>query len=148
MEEVRKQGVESLFCPYEQALKLKELEFDEECLASYHNTKIIGYEKEYWLVLNEDSDQFLESTFICKAPLWQQAFDWFREKHNLEASIQRMPPEVYGKGKGDIKNYLLYIWAENLNPRGQQTLHFDTYEEAEFECLKKLIEIVKKQNVK
>ena len=80
MEEVRKQGVESLFCPYEQALKLKELEFDEECLASYHNTKIIGYEKESWLVLNEDSDQFLESTFICKAPLWQQAISFLNGK--------------------------------------------------------------------
>ena len=75
-------------CSYEIAKQLKELEFDEECLASYHNTKIIGYEKESWLVLNEDSDQFLESTFICKAPLWQQVIDWFREKQNICINIE------------------------------------------------------------
>ena len=80
--------MENQFVTYGIALKLKELEFDEECLASYHNTKIIGYEKESWLVLNEDSDQFLESTFICKAPLWQQVIDWFREKQNICINIE------------------------------------------------------------
>jgi hypothetical protein len=85
----------------------------------------------------------IELDYCCTLPLYQQTFKFFRDKYKLEASIQRMPPEVYGKGKGDIKNYLVYIWAENLNPRGQTTLHFDTYEEAELECLKKLIEIVK-----
>ena len=80
--------MENQFVTYEIALKLKELGFNDECLASYHNTKIIGYEKESWLVLNEDSDQFLESTFICKAPLWQQIIDWFREKQNICTNIE------------------------------------------------------------
>ena len=40
--------MEEEFVPYELALKLKELEFDEECLASYHNTKIIGYKAIYF----------------------------------------------------------------------------------------------------
>ena len=141
MEEVKKQGMESLFCPYEQALELKELGFDEPCLGFY--VPLLDGTKEFELMKFES-----QGKKVVLAPLWQQALRWFREKHNLEASIQRMPPEVYGKGKGDIKNYLLYIWAENLNPRGQQTLHFDTYEEAEFECLVKLIEIAKEQNVK
>ena len=139
MEEVRKQGVESLFCPYEQALKLKELEFDEECLASYHNTKIIGYEKESWLVLNEDSDQFLESTFICKAPLWQQAFRFFREKYGLHYIICK---NIQMDGYGYREVILIPYMEENEN-----TI-FKTYEEAEVECLVKLIEIAKEQNVK
>ena len=80
--------MENQFVTYEIALKLKELGFNDECLASYHNTKIIGYEKESWLVLNEDSDQFLESTFICKAPLRQQIIDWFREKQNICINIE------------------------------------------------------------
>ena len=147
MEEVKKQGMKSLFCPYELALELKELGFDEISLFCY-DTIYEGNPLSHCphLLLNSQLEGFENEPI--SAPLWQQALRWFREKHNLEASIQRMPPEVYGKGKGDIKNYLLYIWAENLNPRGQQTLHFDTYEEAEFECLKKLIEIVKKQNIK
>ena len=139
MAELKERTMEKEFIPYEIALSLKELGFDEPCFGFYRKEKL--YLCDYKNV-NE------EKISIISAPLYQQAFRWFREKHNLEASIQRMPPEVYGKGKGDIKNYLLYIWAENLNPRGQQTLHFDTYEEAEFECLKKLIEIVKKQYIK
>ena len=139
MEEVRKQGVESLFCPYEQALKLKELEFDEECLASYHNTKIIGYEKESWLVLNEDSDQFLESTFICKAPLWQQAFRFFREKYMLSGEIYIFK-NFWNFDIEDINNSI-QLYTSDITS-------YSTYEEAELECLVKLIEIVKKQNVK
>ena len=140
--------MEKEFIPYEQALDLKELGFDELCICIYNREKSLRVN-----VFNNPNDRFKSVQLSYNngkipAPLYQQAFRWFREKHNLEASIQRMPPEVYGKGKGDIKNYLLYIWAKNLNPRGQQTLHFDTYEEAEFECLKKLIEIAKEQNVK
>ena len=122
------------FIPYELALELKELGFKNNWNFKEYDT--MGYLQHTGLLESHKLE-------AIDAPLWQQAFRWFREKHNLEASIQRMPPEVYGKGKGDIKNYLLYIWAENLNPRGQQTLHFDTYEEAEFECLKKLIELCK-----
>ena len=139
MEEVRKQGVESLFCPYEQALKLKELEFDEECLASYHNTKIIGYEKESWLVLNEDSDQFLESTFICKAPLWQQAFRFFKEKYMLSGEIYIFK-NFWNFDIEDINNSI-QLYTSDITS-------YSTYEEAELECLVKLIEIVKKlQNI-
>ena len=92
--------MEKQFVTYEIALKLKELEFDEECLASYHNTKIIGYEKESWLVLNEDSDQFLESTFICKAPLWQQAISFLNDKLYTEHDKAAYSPEwLYYDGR-------------------------------------------------
>jgi len=136
------------FIPYEQALALKELGFDEPCLAVYQNPDFLlihnlldsGWDKEE--MIDVTNHKYASNGFVT-APLYQQAFRWFREKFRLEEIIQRMPPEVYGKGKGNIKNYLVYIWAENLNPRGQGTLHFDTYEEAELECINKLIEIVK-----
>ena len=131
--------MEEEFVTYEIALRLKELEFDEECLASYHNTKIIGYEKESWLVLNEDSDQFLESTFICKAPLWQQAFRFFREKYGLHYIICK---NIQMDGYGYREVILIPYMEENKN-----TI-FKTYEEAELACIRKLIEIAKEQNVK
>jgi hypothetical protein len=63
MEEVKKQGVESLFVPYEIALALKELGFEEPCFGFYddmENNKPIG------------------GNFPCdgrnSAPLYQQAF--------------------------------------------------------------------------
>jgi hypothetical protein len=143
--------MEKEFVPYEQALALKELGFDEPCYGNYNNLTettrfIFGKTNEGSITWNRvpGTNDIVISNERILAPTYSQAFRFFREKYGLEASIQRMPPEVYGKGKGDIKKYLLYIWAENLNPRGQQTLHFDTYEEAELECLKKLIEITKK----
>lgn len=137
--------MEKEFIPYEEALALKNLGFNESCLCSYNNRQTPYFQIQ---MQGRGANKFnfyeQQSVYLVLAPLYQQALRWFREKYKLESSIQRMPPEVYGKGKGDIKNYLLYIWAENLNPRGQQTLHFDTYEEAELECLKRLIKIVKK----
>ena len=140
--------IEKEFIPYEQALALKELGFNEPCMMNHYGNKRLHIGRLYLpssFGKGKNSEMYDDSLRDgdVTAVLYQQSFRWFREKYKLEASIQRMPPEVYGKGKGGIKNYLLYIWAENLNPRGQQTLHFDTYEEAELECLKKLIEIVK-----
>ena len=130
------------FIPYEESLELKELGFDEPCFA-YWDGDIIFVIDRNSKVIQKNSNYVGIFQGVISAPTFSQAFRFFREKYKLEASIQRMPPEIYGKSKGSIKNYLLYIWAENLNPRGQQTLHFDTYEEAELECLRKLIEIVK-----
>jgi len=140
--------MEKEFVPYGQALALVELGFNEPCFGYYDGNYNLQFTH------NGILEKFTEKRIgvsgsawagWVSAPTFSQAFRWFREKYKLESSIQRMPPEVYGKGKGDIKNYLLYIWAENLNPRGQQTLHFDTYEEAELECLKRLIELVKQK---
>jgi hypothetical protein len=69
----------------------------------------------------------------CKAPLFQQAFRWFREKYNLKSCI------MFRTSMEDNKEY--YDWLI----KGQEVVyrHFNTYEEAELACLKKLIEIVK-----
>lgn len=128
--------MEKEFIPYEQALSLKELGFYEQCLGCYIVDKTKNGEVPHFRLFDRNTHcQVLTPTF-------SQVFKWFREKHKLEASIQRMPPELYGKG--NVKNYLAYIWAENLNPRGQVTLNCETYEEAELENLNKLIEIAKK----
>ena len=121
------------FIPYDLALELKELGFNEECIMFYR-----GIENE--LVYSFEYKRFKNSQYVDKtsisAPLWQQAFDWFREKCNLH-----------------------YIVYKNINIDGYDFCEitidgiinkntFKTYEEAELECLKKLIEIAKEQNVK
>lgn len=67
------------FIPYRLALKLKELGFDERCLASYWKTVtdtiLFETEAEYEC---SASSRIYDSEI--KAPLWQQAFDWFMEK--------------------------------------------------------------------
>ena len=144
MEEVKKQGMESLFCPYELALELKELGFDEECLALYqsnHNNKPfinindkINIEA---LLSGKIKNEGIQ--YLTKAPLWQQAFRFFREKYGLHYIICK---NIQMDGYGYREVILIPYMEENEN-----TI-FKTYEEAEVECLKKLIEIAKEQNVK
>jgi hypothetical protein len=102
------------FIPYEQALELKELGFDEPCLA-WHNSG--RFFKDNYNNINSKMD----FDYCCALPLYQQSFRWFREKYNLFISITHYEN---GYSINDLRR-------------------FDTYEEAEFACLKKLIEIVK-----
>ena len=69
---------------------------------------------------------------LIQIPLYQQAFRFFRENHGL----------IYSIGHIGHTN----TWAyEIINMRiaGPDYGYGETYEEAELECLKKLIEIVK-----
>jgi len=118
------------FIPYEEALALKELGFDEECLKSYHIVEIRG--QEYIELKEVIYDNIIE---LCHAPLYQQAFRWFREKYELVPEIQA--PD----GKEGVWNptiHKVYGFGNYYDNNG-----FKTYEEAEIACLRKLIEIVK-----
>ena len=110
------------FIPYEQALELKELGFDGACMDYKIDEKQCSYQD-----VNGDC---VYPNCICEfnyqplgIPLYQQAFRWFREKYDLYISITHYEN---GYSINDLRR-------------------FDTYEEAEFECLKKLIEIVKEK---
>jgi len=123
------------FIPYEQALALKELGFDEPCVAFYYgqlNRLEIGFN---WT--NEGcKNSLLEE--IVSAPLYQQAFRWFREKYHIMG-------EVKFKGGRTAKtawyDYLITseIDWDVKNPNEQWKKH----EEAQLACLKKLIELCK-----
>jgi hypothetical protein len=129
--------MEKEFIPYEQALALKELGFDERCFAYYG--EINGGEIMLFLKKNFDN----QALYIL-APLYQQAFRWFREKYNLRGFIGFRP---------NVKQFDCHIYDMSLSGKEyvkQRTMEefnkdpkIGTYEEAELECLKKLIEIVK-----
>jgi len=117
------------FVQYEEALELKELEFNEPCFAffngKYHD----------WLI---DDNNGLNSPTInpnkdigrcVKRPTYSQAFRWFREKHNLHSYIE-----------GAYPWFRFYINSEDDRWEG---FKHTSYEEAELECLRKLIKIVK-----
>ena len=119
------------FVPYELAVKLKELGFDEPCIAIYSNAnpKTGLYTlKKYRLKLIKQASQKDKGV---KAPLFQQAFRWFREKYDLFTHIE--------KGENP-KNF--YPIIDNVSHKYNPKLWFDTYEEAELACLEELIEIV------
>jgi len=127
--------MEKEFVPYEQALALKELGFDEPCYDAY--THDGGGES------TVPPEKYNYRTDVIAAPLYQQAFRWFREKYHIIG-------EVKYKGGLTTKtawyNYVIYsqIDWEDDNPNKQ----WKTYEEAELECLKKLIEIAKTKEIR
>jgi hypothetical protein len=107
------------FVPYEQALVLKELGFDEPCIRAYHT-------KEKLCVCSEIGYKNSQGFGMPTAPLYQQAFSWFREKYGFNISLTND-----GYIALDTKKSQSYIDEA------------DSYEEAELECLKKLIELCK-----
>ena len=126
------------FVTYEQALALKELGFDEPCIKYYWTDGMFvkGY---------EDPFNYNKRDNVISAPLYQQAFRWFREKYNIQGYIYSST--VRGTAE-KTKQFTGYIWdikgidTPFLSTDARDELH-DTYEEAESACLDKLIEICK-----
>ena len=82
------------FVPYNPALELKELGFDEPCFAKYFqqdgNTPFIQIgERE----IEEAESAGDDVTFECDAPLYQQAFRWLYQKLDIEKGVMPLDTE-------------------------------------------------------
>jgi hypothetical protein len=104
------------FVPYELALELKQLGFDEPCLGYFDGLKQL-----HFCAFENMSDKGFVS-----APIYSQAFRWFRENHNCHHTIN-LNKKYVGIAYSSVVNFSID--------------EFNTYEEAEKECLIKLIEI-------
>jgi hypothetical protein len=116
--------MEKEFIPYTEALALKKLGFDEPCLGYYVNVEVPSP----FLVTTKIFDT--QGGYFTFAPTFSQAFRWFREKYQL-CNFINFSSDGFCSGWEDLGN----------NEHGFE--NFKTYEEAELNCLKKLIEIVK-----
>jgi hypothetical protein len=152
--------MENNFLPYKESLILKELGFDEPCLAH-----LIGFgdgSKENGRYKINQHEVFYPNDFVksddkaeelglypfsmCGVPLYQQTLKWFRDFYNLFGVInvdQTMEPKFC---------YSIYEYEPTQFFQGWDEIVFNsdlyyTYEEAELECIRKLIEIVKKQKI-
>ena len=131
--------MEKEFVPYQQALDLKELGFDEPCFGYYVELK---NPQEGLLKIGLDND-------FLQAPTFSQAFRWFREKHKLNGEVTHLPNvEKYGIITSDMADIKPKDLSKNENfERGKKVTNdfvkYETYEEAELACLIKLIEIIK-----
>lgn len=128
--------MEKEFVPYELALELKELGFDEKCFAIYEPQEIgvmFRWVENQKVVSNKAIGYVI-------APLYQQAFRWFREKYSLFSIV------FYHTDNKIIFEHPYYFRIYEAKHKGKKIEHskeFENYKEAEFECFKKLIEIVK-----
>ena len=145
--------MEREFVNYNQALKLKELGFDEPCFGFYQ----LEYGEIRPIMVDDDEQYRLTGYRTCKnseipkhytsAPTFSQVFRWFRENHNLRGFIGFRP---------NIKQFDCHVYDMSLSGKEyteQRTMEefnkdpkVGTYEEAELACLEKLIEIVENKS--
>jgi hypothetical protein len=115
------------FIPYEESLVLKELGFDEPCYGYYGSHQVY-----FWIV--KTPGHYDNDNNALPAPLYQQAFRWFREKYEYIPHV--FMNSTSGRYSWKIDERYSYVdYTADI---------FNTYEEAELECLRKLIEITKK----
>jgi hypothetical protein len=124
--------MEKEFIPYELALRMKALGFDEPCFSWYVSE---NYGLEFGKVVK---DNLIQDAVL--APTFSQAFRWFRDEHRIITEIL-----FYNNGEE---------WEETefkvtLNRFEDFATHntfvksgIKSYEEAELICIEKLIEIV------
>lgn len=118
--------MKDLFVNYNQALELKELGFDEPCLAVFNDSKQfrINSESKNWNDNVKNGD-------TTSAPLFSQCFRFFREKYKITSSVRDYFAEEF-----------FYEIHVSFNHEITSNM-YTSYEEAESACLDKLIEIAK-----
>jgi len=157
--------MENEFIPYEQALALKELGFDEPCFGATftYNSKINDYitfcgQSSYSGYKNSEGEEvrkFLKDEYYISKPTFSQVFRWFREKYDLVIEPCVPFQRLYSTEEDHFEilefGYRIYSFDQY---RGglRDKIEWDGYdnsneEEAELECLKKLIEIVKQKQL-
>jgi hypothetical protein len=131
------------FIPYQEAFELNQLGFDEPCLGYYEDTCLtITFPS-----ISENGWKWVGNSIIpaknIKAPTYSQGFRWFRGKYQIDSWIYSNLNGLYSVS--NVKRGVGLYSVSNVR-RGKglgKVSEYQTYEEAELECLKKLIDIVK-----
>lgn len=121
---------------YELSLKMKQKGFNQPCFGYYYasDKKDVGLE----LYIDVQS----QDVHFVQAPLWQQVFDWFREKYGLfvEIGIDQTTYPKYSfkiiKFTGDPNNLTEKEW-------GWEDVYYSEYlYKDNYECKKKIISVL------
>lgn len=127
------------FVQYNEAIALKELGFDDPCFSDYTNgvlqPSLNPKDYSYFNEMSEINPNMKNFEFVL-APLYQQAFRWFRDNYQLEHKILR---DSYGCRYQITK--VTSTSLEDIDCKGQYSN--TSYEEAELACLKRLINTIK-----
>ena len=140
--------MENQFIPYEQALALKQLGFVDECFG-YYDILLGDYPILNNRCINTKPDLFNHNTsaIVVSAPLYQQAFKWFRDVHEIQhelISVQKNSWLISLIDTSTVTNNEVYNGKRwDCDDLDINIPH--TYEEAELICLKKLISICQKK---
>jgi hypothetical protein len=147
--------MEKEFVIYPLALRMKALGYNGPCFGYYVDGELRGvnlgieqlggikpYYQRFGFHALSNHDIENPKKIVVTAPTFSQAFRWFREKYEIEATTSCF----YSK-RLDIpyeeRQYHCHIIRDGVTSKGPK---YESYEEAELACLEKLIEIV--ENIK
>jgi hypothetical protein len=146
-------NLEKEFVPYQIALDMKSIGFDEECLAGYIYLQGSGtFELAFYKDRNVDFNT--TSNIYVSTPMFSQSFKFFRDKYNLRGSIM----DFIDDETGIEWDYEISFIGVDLDENGHykalvpystddESRKFKTYEKAELACLINLIQLVKESKV-
>ena len=101
------------FLEYEDALALRELGFNELCFGYYHDKRLTGVNKwdrkDFEFHVLSKKEVTATTVEIILAPLYQQAFKFFREKYDLFGFIES------ANGYEDKSLFAFYICDDEQN---------------------------------
>ena len=126
--------MEKEFVSYDQAVALKELGFDEPCIGWFMKINPLGKEFLPSIRFEKSLNQAECSIFggeNCLAPLKQQVFRWFRNKHNIDSHIEK-----YLSSEDAIEYFFMVSDEKSID---FESINFESHEEAESACIDKLI---------
>jgi len=123
--------ISNLFVPYKESLELKKLGFNEPCFTYYKDDQLSDILE---LVKNSEMENVNNEIHnYISAPIFSQAFKFFREKYKLHSTITSISQESW--------QWHITKPGESLGKLYEED--FYNYEEAELACLRKLIGVVK-----
>jgi hypothetical protein len=137
-------NIELNFVPYQIALDMKLIGFNEPCFGSINKTSNSAYIPSKGGFFTNSS---FKNDYTIPCPMYSQAFRFFREKYELSCIIELTDNSTY--------YYYDFTISDSKNrdyndedcfdscKRIYDDRRFGKYEEAEIECLKNLISLIK-----
>jgi len=119
--------MEKYFVNYEIASQLEQLGWDEKCIATI--------EREGYLhIKGTRRPAGGGALMIAHSPLKSQVFEWFRNKYTMCGEIYPLSEKW---------RFQIHCLTTHSNYTGWVDLEYSFYEEAEDECIKQMIKLVK-----
>lgn len=134
---MNEQFIQDNFCDAEISQMLKEIGFNEPCLGFYNETGVFCRLKN--IQGNEEM-----ALYNSTAPLYQQVFDWLREKHCLHIHVE------LSNIQGNIRHNAICT-STNKHQSGLPNVNvfnlfdFKTHKEAKLASVSYIINILKQQ---
>lgn len=129
--------MKEFFVSYNEALQMREMEFNEPCMAHYEIAQgavmppvhlLHGYPLEE------------QKTYLLLAPTHEQAFKWLRDNPKMQMHASIFPIDSWATW---AYNIISQDAASLFEIKPDVSLEFNSYEAAQTECLKHMLSMLK-----